>query len=99
MCSGDHIIEEKLKALEHYRLDKPHVEDDFVSVATSSAMTEATAETAAETEEVKAEGAENAVAKEVDESRSSGVNLTICCLLGINNIGLCLSRLSFHVEC
>ena len=70
MCSGDHIIEEKLKALEHYRLDKPHVEDDFVSVATSSAMTEATAETAAETEEVKAEGAENAVAK--DESRSSG---------------------------
>jgi len=72
LCSGDHIIEEKLKALEHYRLDKPHVEDDFVSVATSSAMTEATAETAAETEEVKAEGAENAVAKEVDESRSSG---------------------------
>jgi len=70
LCSGDHIIEEKLKALEHYRLDKPHVEDDFVSVATSSAMTEATAETAAETEEVKAEGAENA--KEVDESRSSG---------------------------
>ena len=71
MCSGDHIIEEKLKALEHYRLDKPHVEDDFVSVATSSAMTEATAETAAETEEVKT-GAENAVAKEIDESRSNG---------------------------
>ena len=30
--SGDHIIEEKLKALEHYRLDKPHVEEDVVSV-------------------------------------------------------------------
>ena len=74
MCSGDHIIEEKLKALEHYRLDKPHVEDDIVSVAASSTTAEATAETAAETKEVnaEAEGTGNAVAKELDESRSSG---------------------------
>lgn len=28
MFSGDHIIEEKLKALEHYRLDKPHADED-----------------------------------------------------------------------
>lgn len=27
MCSGDHVIEEKLKALEHYRLDKPKTEE------------------------------------------------------------------------
>lgn len=28
MCSGDHVIEEKLKALEHYRLDKPKTEEE-----------------------------------------------------------------------
>ena len=37
MCSGDHIIEEKLKSLEHYRLDKVHTED---SVPVTRSLTE-----------------------------------------------------------
>lgn len=32
MSSGDHIIEEKLKSLEHYRLDRPR-NDDAVPTA------------------------------------------------------------------
>ena len=36
MCSGDHIIEEKLKSLEHYRLDKPRVEDSVPAARVST---------------------------------------------------------------
>ena len=37
MGSGDHVIEEKLKALEHYRLDKPKTEEEQ-KMATKSAQ-------------------------------------------------------------
>lgn len=36
MCSGDHIIEEKLKSLEHYRLDKPRTEDSVPAARIST---------------------------------------------------------------
>ena len=36
MRSGDHVIEEKLKALEHYRLDRPKSEEELEAVAKST---------------------------------------------------------------